>query len=193
MTGPDLAGLPRHQRPMATVVAVGTFAVLCLLGLVFGLRGLFAPFGSGPAGSPEPAAATSPNTGDRQPQPAASRRSAGPGPGPAEGATFSSPTGNIRCALTTEDARCDISDRAWQPPARPASCALTWGKGLRVTATSAQPVCAGGRVTGGAPLAYGRSVASGDFRCSSGRDGVTCQHRPSGHGFTISRTGYTMR
>src|SRR5690349_1741503 len=37
-------------------------------------------------------------------------------------ATFQSPSGNIGCVIAGDIARCDIVQRTWQPPARPASC-----------------------------------------------------------------------
>jgi hypothetical protein len=190
MTDPQYRPLPRDQRPVATVVAVGAFAVLCLLGLIFGLRGLFAPVGES-GGPQQRAAATA-----KRPVPRTSPGGDGSSkaaPPPAEGTAFSSPSGNIRCLVGPAQARCDISDRAWQPPTKPSSCTQTWGQGLRLTATSAQPVCADDALGGGARLAYGQSVSSGQFRCSSGQDGVTCRHGPSGRGFTISRSAYTLR
>ncbi len=41
------------------------------------------------------------------------------------------------------------------------------------------------------PLAYGRSITRGPFRCTSRRSGMTCRSLRSGHGFKIRKTGYT--
>src|SRR5258706_3939129 len=49
---------------------------------------------------------------------------------------FMSPSGNIGCALSETGARCDIRDRSWTPPPRPATCDVNFGLGATVVATS---------------------------------------------------------
>jgi hypothetical protein len=106
---------------------------------------------------------------------------------------FSSPSHNIGCAVDQGFARCDVRSRTWKPPAKPKRCMLDWGQGLLVGATGrGQFVCAGDTTLdpSGAVLPYGRSRGVGRFSCTSRIAGMTCRNARSGHGFTISRTGY---
>src|SRR5258708_28951478 len=43
---------------------------------------------------------------------------------------FVSPTGNVSCMIDAGWARCDIIDRDWAPPARPADCEFDYGQGI---------------------------------------------------------------
>lgn len=38
--------------------------------------------------------------------------------------SFTSPSGNVGCYLDQTTVRCDISERDWSPPPRPADCEL---------------------------------------------------------------------
>jgi hypothetical protein len=193
---PSLPDVPRERRRTSTVVAVGVLALLCLLALVLGLKGLFAaPAGEPPASASTPAASTGPG---RTPTPAESAApSASPtataSPTPDDLLGFSSPSGNIRCVISSLAARCDIDDRTWPVPPKPASCDKTWGEGLVVQKDGARITCSSDSASGGKPLAYGQKVTRGDFRCDSDRDGMTCVHAPSGHGFSISRASRDLR
>lgn len=40
---------------------------------------------------------------------------------------FTSPSGNIGCMIDPSSARCDITDRDWVPPPRPADCPSATG------------------------------------------------------------------
>ena len=57
----------------------------------------------------------------------------------------------------------------------------------------AEFVCAGDTALG-APtiLPYGASSRRGDFRCHSGRKGVTCSNAENGHGFFLSRQSFRV-
>lgn len=119
---------------------------------------------------------------------------------------FRSPTGNITCALaawpdTSGDkvvsrtsVECDITERDWQPPRRPASCGLSWGLPLTPEGFS----CRGDvstvwqvQHTPGVtvpPLPYGRSLTVVDVTCTSRHSGVTCTQ--GRHGLRLSRASY---
>jgi len=58
---------------------------------------------------------------------------------------FQSPSGNIGCVIGRQGGvRCDIRNRDWRPPPKPASCMLDWGFGLTVGRRGrGQFVCAG--------------------------------------------------
>jgi hypothetical protein len=50
---------------------------------------------------------------------------------------FTSPSGNVGCYLDPSAARCDISERDWSPPPRPADCAFDYGQGINLSAGEA--------------------------------------------------------
>lgn len=205
MSLPSLPDVPRERRRTATVVAVAVLGVVCLLALVLGLKGLFAPASSDiltstPPPQPPPGAAGSSGSSGSSGAPgsAGSASATAPASSPtsptaADAQAFSSPSGNIRCQISSAGARCDIGDRTWKPPAKPASCHAGWGQGLQVGPSGAGVVCASDALPGGPALAYGASVTRGDFRCDSSTDGVTCVHRPSRHGFSVARAAYALR
>jgi hypothetical protein len=106
---------------------------------------------------------------------------------------FQLPSGNIACYLDTSGVRCDIRDRSWQPPAKPASCDVDYGQGIELRASGASFVCAGDTTLGGgSTLAYGMSIERGPFRCDSSADGVECKDSRTGHGFHLSRASYRI-
>jgi len=111
-------------------------------------------------------------------------------------ADFQSPTGNIACAIIDGTARCDIVQRDWSPPARPASCPseVDFGQGLQVGSGSGSFVCAGDTTQNpSAPkLAYGTASEKENFSCVSRESGITCTNTSSGHGFFISRQSYRV-
>jgi hypothetical protein len=109
--------------------------------------------------------------------------------------TFKSPTGNIGCVLDASYARCDIRERTWTPPPKPANCDLDWGSGLAVSPADAGTiVCAGDTAYDpGAPvLSYGQRTRQSSMVCASAESGVTCTHEASGHGFFLSRDSYRL-
>jgi hypothetical protein len=108
--------------------------------------------------------------------------------------SFQTPSGNIACGLARQSARCDIKDRSWTPPPKPASCPLDWGQGLVVSGSGkGQVVCAGDTVLNpDAPvLDYGERAGVGGVVCDSESSGVTCTSG-AGHGFFISRESYRL-
>ena len=102
---------------------------------------------------------------------------------------FASPSGNIGCIMTRAGVRCDIRERDWTPPPKPASCELDWGSGVSVGRHGrASIVCAGDTTLGASRhLAYGDAERLGRFRCLSRRVGMRCVNRRNGHGFLLSR------
>src|SRR5688500_6054265 len=102
---------------------------------------------------------------------------------------FASPSGNIGCIMTRAGVRCDIRERDWSPPPKPASCELDWGSGVFVGRRGrASMVCAGDTTLGASRrLAYGDAETLGRFRCLSRRVGMRCVNRRNGHGFLLSR------
>lgn len=109
---------------------------------------------------------------------------------------FQSPTGNVGCYIDASSVRCDIAERDWALPARPADCneQVNFGQGLQLAADGESGfVCAGDTALGyGDVLAYGSSIAAGAIRCDSAESGITCRDNASGHGFMISRQAYQL-
>jgi hypothetical protein len=106
---------------------------------------------------------------------------------------FISPTGNVAC-MAADWARCDIIDRDWSPPLRPADCEFDYGQGISVApGERAQFVCAGDTAFGpDAILPYGESISAGALRCESTEAGITCRDLRTAHGFSISREAYQL-
>ena len=108
--------------------------------------------------------------------------------------TFISPSGNVGCILDTDYARCDIVDRDWNPPPRPADCEFDYGQGIGIASgEKAAFVCAGDTTLGGEKaLAYGQSITRGQLRCDSSENGISCRDAGTGHGFSIARQVYQL-
>ncbi|MCV7278662.1 hypothetical protein H7J88_03250 [Mycolicibacterium flavescens] len=104
------------------------------------------------------------------------------------------PSGNIACRLDPDYARCDIMDRDWSPPPKPADCEWDYGQGVLIVGTDpAKFICAGDTTFGVEEvLPYGEAVRAGAMRCESGEAGVTCRSDDTGSGFFLSRESYQL-
>lgn len=144
--------------------------------------------GAAPGASPIPGATA--GLGDRAATPAATTKTR------EITATFqfTTPSKNIGCFVGADGARCDIAQKSWKPPPKPADCELDYGNGLAVDAEQKATVtCAGDTVLGSKEiLPYGEAVRVGSFVCESQSVGVRCTNDKSGHGFTISREKFTL-
>ncbi len=110
---------------------------------------------------------------------------------------FQLPSRNIGCYISTQfggNARCDIREKTWTPPPKPARCDLDWGGGLEVSGKGpAMVVCAGDTTLSQGPvLAYGQRAQAGPIVCQSSQAGVTCSKSGSRHGFFLSRQSYRL-
>lgn len=107
---------------------------------------------------------------------------------------FVSPTGNVSCMIDADWARCDIIDRDWSPPPRPADCEFDYGQGISLApGEQAEFVCAGDTAFGpDEVLPYGESITAGVLRCESAELGITCRDIQTSHGFSISREAYRL-
>jgi len=109
---------------------------------------------------------------------------------------FASPTGNIGCYIDLDSVRCDIRQREWQPPPKPADCDVDFGQGIKLTAGgSPEFVCAGDTAQDPRhqPLPYGESIQAGSLRCDSSEAGMSCTDVDTGRGFSMSRLDYSFR
>ena len=103
---------------------------------------------------------------------------------------FQSPSGNIGCAMSKSfGVRCDIRNKTWQAPPKPASCELDWGFGMNIDRRGKGTfVCAGDTTLGeGRHLPFGESIRRGRYRCRSKTIGMRCVNLRTHHGFLISR------
>ncbi len=100
---------------------------------------------------------------------------------PASQRYFSSPSGNIGCALNRRYARCDIKKHTYSPPPKPANCDFDWGNSLQVH-KRARFICISDRV-----LQYGDSLRLGNKKCTRRRSGMVCRNLRTEHGFRLSR------
>ena len=109
--------------------------------------------------------------------------------------SFTSPSGNIGCIMDQDWVRCDIAERSWSPPPRPADCPSVTGYGQGIEMRGAGPaefVCAGDTTLHSGPsLPYGHTNAVDGLSCASAPTGMTCTNRDN-HGFTISRDVYRL-
>lgn len=107
---------------------------------------------------------------------------------------FLSPSGNVSCMIDADWARCDIIDRDWSPPARPADCEFDYGQGISLASgEQAEFVCAGDTTFGADEvLPYGESITAAVLECESAESGITCRDVETGHGFSISREAYRL-
>ena len=108
---------------------------------------------------------------------------------------FRSPSSNIGCYLKADYVRCDIDERNWTPPPRPADCEWDYGQGINLwPGGSAEFICAGDTalVPDGDPLPYGESMTAGPLRCDSAESGITCRDTGTGKRFSISRDAYQL-
>ncbi|EHB59345.1 hypothetical protein MycrhDRAFT_1781 [Mycolicibacterium rhodesiae JS60] len=105
---------------------------------------------------------------------------------------FTSPSGNVGCMIEPSYVRCDILERDWSPPPRPAGCEFDYGQGIGLApGQAARFVCAGDTALGGgAPLAYGESISAGTLSCTSTPSAMSCRDAQSGRGFSIARQSY---
>ena len=108
---------------------------------------------------------------------------------------FHSPSRNIDCVISGDQARCDIRQHSFRAPPRPRSCDLEWGSVVAVGKASKRGsfACVGdtARDPKAKTLAYGKTIRAGGMRCTSRTDGIRCRNS-RGHGFLISRARYLL-
>lgn len=107
---------------------------------------------------------------------------------------FQSPSRNIGCIALDQTVRCDIRERSWAAPQRPADCELDYGNAVSLTAGDAPRfVCAGDTALNDGPvLEYGRTNTVGLLSCTSTEAAMRCRDTETGRGFAISRESYRL-
>jgi serine/threonine protein kinase len=110
-------------------------------------------------------------------------------------ARFVTPSGNIACAMSPEEVRCDVAERSWTLPAAPADCTEEFGAGAVVSgAEPGRLSCAEGTVAqrGLEVLEYGTAVRRDGVLCASRETGVRCEDERTRHGFQVARADYEL-
>ncbi|GAA2623046.1 hypothetical protein Adu01nite_02520 [Paractinoplanes durhamensis] len=137
--------------------------------------------------------------GDPSPTPSAHAGFGGPPTSAAvvtevDEAMFRTPSKNIFCSLTPSQVRCDIGQKKWNLPTKPADCEFDWGNGIYIAEGKVGFTCTGDTLLGSATetLEYGSALRSGDVLCSSGSSGLTCKDEKSGRGFTMAIARYSF-
>lgn len=107
--------------------------------------------------------------------------------------SFTSPSGNLRCSIYTTAAGrraavCDVENRSYLPPGKPAFCATAnWGHRATLEADQPRAVCRAKAQSAGRVLPYGFSNRLGEIWCTSDQDrGIRCINVRSGVGFEIN-------
>jgi hypothetical protein len=108
---------------------------------------------------------------------------------------FVTPSGNIACSMSTREVRCDVAQRSWTLPDKPASCTADFGAGTVLAGTGKGALsCASDSVA--APslqvLGYGTAVWADGVLCSSRESGVRCENPQTKHGFQVARADYDV-
>ncbi|MFI7434924.1 DUF6636 domain-containing protein [Micromonospora haikouensis] len=152
------------------------------------------PLGTSPSPTPRVSAPASPSPSTPSPTPVQAREVTGL-------TAFATPSGNISCYLDEDpevpggaQARCDIRDRSWSAPRRPADCELDHGDAVGLTRSGLAAFLCVGDAVGDADLVlgYGQALRTGRVVCASSRSGVDCRNAATGHGFTLSRARYAL-
>jgi hypothetical protein len=114
---------------------------------------------------------------------------------------FHSPSGNIRCYVTSHTLRCEIKRASYSADLqarcmRPDGSGVDWHGFELGSAGKAAVTCSGGVLYDigrqrpvFANLPYGRTWRRGGFTCTSRVTGVTCRNG-GGHGLFISRASW---
>lgn len=107
---------------------------------------------------------------------------------------FVSPSGNIGCMIAPSGVGCNVVERDWSPPPRPADCRWDYTRIFIGPGKPAHFVCAGDSAYDSAApaLAYGEAITAGPIRCESTPAGITCRDVGSSNGFSISRQRYQL-
>jgi len=109
--------------------------------------------------------------------------------------SFTSPTGNITCQLTRDDAACVIAEHDYPPSDRPDGCTGRWLPLLEVDRSGAArlgPCEVGVVAPSGGALPYGTTSVAGRMSCLSRLTGMVCWSGHSGHGFRLARAAYEL-
>jgi hypothetical protein len=113
-------------------------------------------------------------------------------------AEFTTPSGNIWCTISDDEATCQIETIEFQPPSIDGCDDNELaGHVLRVSGDVAEYPCPDGPIAGAAAedrtvLEYGQTTHVGDYMCTSTEEGVSCTDINTGASFSVRRAGATV-
>lgn len=110
--------------------------------------------------------------------------------------SFISPSRNIGCVIGPTGGSCDLREADWRAPRDPA-CSGDFNPttaGFTKEGRAQVGECATDTVFDAQAevLAYGEGIVTGDFRCASRREGISCENTKTGHGFLVSKAAYRL-
>jgi hypothetical protein len=112
---------------------------------------------------------------------------------------FQSPSENVDCGMGSLGnkafASCEVTDRIWAPPPRPARCEGRWGDRFELRqGTAPTLVCSSDTLRGSdlPTLSYGSAWSVNPLTCDSEPIGMTCTDTSTGHYFRVSRDSYEL-
>jgi hypothetical protein len=108
---------------------------------------------------------------------------------------FATPSGNIACAMSAAEVRCDVAQRSWTIPPAPPGCAGEFGAGTVLAGTGRGELsCVSDTLAdpGLKVLDYGTAVRRDGVVCASRETGVRCENESTGHGFQVARAAYEL-
>lgn len=100
---------------------------------------------------------------------------------------FATPSRNIQCEMTEDEALCTI---AWHEFSAPDGC--QGGTTLRVSEDGAEEACETQVEDQPVSLDYEAAATNGDFACESTEEGVECWSTSTGEGFIIAAAEYEL-
>ena len=109
---------------------------------------------------------------------------------------FHAPSGNIACEMAQDHATCQIMERNFERPTKPADCEWDYGETFGVEGEARGELLCVSDTVFGAPdafeLGYGERIDNGLVTCVSATSGMTCSTSSGSHGFALSRAGYRL-
>jgi hypothetical protein len=112
-----------------------------------------------------------------------------------DAARFATPSGNIACAMSADEVRCDVAERSWDLPPKPDGCTGEYGAGAVVSGDRAGELSCGADTVAGRGLEvldYGTAVRRDGVLCASRENGVRCEVERTRHGFQVARAAYEL-
>jgi hypothetical protein len=182
-----------RRRPWPAIVAAAAIGSVLAVAAVLVLGSGAGWFGGGqqtPVGQPTSAPPPPPPPGITKVVDVGTDDSYGAGT-----ARFVTPSGNIACAVSGTEARCDVGQRTWTLPPTPADCAGEFGTGAVLTGSEPGRLsCVSDTLANPSlkELAYGTAVRLGTVVCASRENGVRCEDDRTGHGFQVARAAYEL-
>ena len=191
---PQKKTAPRDRKTMWILIGL-VVALLAILGFIF------FDFSSGEGDSTSPGSTDSQTTqtqptapeGENQAQQPDTAQSTIVFPAPATAKTmpgFSSPSGNIVCFLSDDQATCKIAQNSWEGTAYQ-TCRGDEGVGvLSLKGNRAEASCVALDLAQAPVLAYGEYAKNGQIACTSTMDGISCWNQVNGKSFALARGGW---